>query len=89
MGKRMEALVLKFSCVDLTISGLENGQKTGLTFFSVFPKNSLVSRMPIRLREFMLILLRPGGMPMVISRVNCKGEGSGIKRVKLKFLTQV
>lgn len=42
----MGTLVLKFSCVDFTISGLENGPKTGLTFFSIFPKNSLISRMP-------------------------------------------
>lgn len=73
--KRMGALVVKFSCVDFTISGLENGQTTVLNFFSIFPKNFLISRMPIRLQEFMLTPLGVGGGLLFSAELSAMGRG--------------
>ena len=87
MCKRMGALVFKFSCVGFTVSGLENGQKTVLTFFSIFLKNSLMSRMPTRLPRIPAYSVVSRGC-LLLSVVTCNGEGLGIERVKVKFLTQ-
>ena len=73
--KRMGALVFTFSCVDFTTSGLENGQKPVLTFFSVFPKNWLMSWMQTSKYEFMLNSVAPRGRLLLSVELTTMARG--------------